>query len=262
MPENKYALITGASSGIGLCYSRELASCGYNLFVVSNQEPELNETADDIRQSFGVQVYSLCIDLTQDDAAEMLLSCVREQQMDLEIVINNAGVFFFNNLIETEWGRVEFMLRLHIRTVTRMTQLFGRWMAERGHGYILNMSSMSAWMSMPGINVYNSTKAYILNFSRSMWYELHPHGVSVTAVCPGTIDTGLYGLAPNLRRLAVRLGISMPPEKLAKKGLRAMFSRRKSVVPGWINRPFVFLCKHVPDWVVFLIIRKISKYMK
>ncbi|MBQ0008429.1 MAG: SDR family NAD(P)-dependent oxidoreductase [bacterium] len=259
---NKYALVTGASSGIGLCYAKELASRGYNLFIISIQEKELAETAEMLKTDFGIQVHSLLKDLTAPDAADTLLDYVKEHSLDVEIVINNAGVFFFNNLIDTPWKRVELMLDLHIKTVTRMTQIFGAWMAERKHGYILNMSSMSAWMAMPGINIYNSTKAYILNFSRSMWYELKPYGVSVTAICPGAIDTGLYGLAPNLRRLAVNLQVSMPPEKLVKKALKAMFRKKKSVVPGWINGPFVFLCKHIPDWVVFLLIKHISKFMK
>ena len=260
--KGEYALVTGASSGIGLCYARELASRGYGLFIVSNQLREIEESAALIRREYGVDVRSMCIDLAQEGAAEQLLEYVEREGLEVEIVINNAGVFFFNNLIETEWRRVELMLNLHIKTLTRMTQLFGGWMAARGHGYILNMSSMSAWMTMPGINVYNSTKAYILNFSRSMWYELKPNGVSVTAVCPGTIDTGLYGLAPRYRRLAVKLGISMPPEVLVKKGLKAMYRKKKSVVPGWMNRPFVGVIKHIPDWAVFLIIGKISKYMK
>lgn len=259
---NKYALVTGASSGIGLCYAKELASRGYNLFIISIQEKELAETAEMLKTDFGIQVHSLLKDLTAPDAADTLLDYVKEHSLDVEIVINNAGVFFFNNLIDTPWKRVELMLDLHIKTVTRMTQIFGAWMAERKHGYILNMSSMSAWMAMPGINIYNSTKAYILNFSRSMWYELKPYGVSVTAICPGAIDTGLYGLAPNLRRLAVNLQVSMPPEKLVKKALKAMFRKKKSIVPGWINGPFVFLCKHIPDWVVFLLIKHISKFMK
>lgn len=158
--------------------------------------------------------------------------------------------------------RVELMLDLHVRTVTKMCRLFGAEMARRGHGYILNMSSMSAWMTMPGINVYNATKSYILNFSRSLWYEMKSYGVSVTAVCPGAVDTGLYGLSPYWRRVAVGIGVSMPPHKLAEKGLKAMFKRKKHVVPGAINGPFVFLIKHLPDWLVFAVMKRIGQFQK
>lgn len=257
-----YALVTGASSGIGLCYSRELARRGYDLVIVSNQERELGETAEMLRREYGRTVHTIYKDLTEPEAATELLSYIGEHRLDLEILVNNAGIFFFNHLVNTEWRRVNLMLDLHIRAVTRMTQEFGRYFIRQGHGYILNMSSMSAWMAMPGINIYNSTKAYILNFSRSMWYELRPHGVTVTAICPGAIDTGLYGLSPKLRRLAVRLGISMPPDKMVRKALNALFRKKKSYIPGAINRPFLFLIKHLPDRLVFLLINKISKYEK
>ena len=101
------------------------------------------------------------------------------------------------------------MLNLHVKTLSKMCWYFGNDMKERGFGYILNMSSMSAWMAMPGISVYNATKAYILNFSRSLWYELHSYGVGVTAVCPGAVDTGLYGLSNYWRNVAVKIGNSL-----------------------------------------------------
>ncbi len=257
-----YALVTGASSGIGRCYARELANQGYNVFIVSNQEKEIEETAEAIRNDFGVEVHALYKDLTKPEAPEELLAYVKENNLDLEIVVNNAGIFFFNPLTETEWRRVELMLDLHIKCVTRMCHLFGAYFVEQGHGYILNMSSMSAWMTMPGISIYNSTKSYILNMSRSLWYELKPHGVSVTAICPGAIDTTLYGLAPNLRKLAVGLHVSMRPEELVKRALKAMFKKKKHVVPGLINGPFVFIIKHLPDWFVFAAMKRISQFQK
>ena len=256
------ALVTGGSQGIGLEYSRNLARRGYDLLLVSNQEAELTAVADEIRTQSGVAVYTRYQNLAELDAAEQLFDYCQVQNLEVEVLVNNAGVFFFNPIVETEMRRIELMLDLHIRAVTKLCRLFGEQMVTRGHGYILNMSSMSAWMTMPGINVYNATKSYILNFSRSLWYELKPKGVSITAVCPGAVDTGLYGLAPRLRRLAVALGISMPPAKLAERGLRAMFKNKKQVIPGTINILFVGLLKHLPDWLVFAIIKRISKYQK
>ena len=139
---------------------------------------------------------------------------------------------------------------------------FGEDMKKKGSGYILNMSSMSAWMTMPGINVYNASKAFILNFSRSLWYELHPHNVGVTAICPGAVDTGLYGLSDYWRKIAVGLGISMRPEKLAQKALKKMYKKKKQYIPGWINHLFIPLIKHLPDWFIFLVIKKISCFQK
>ena len=135
-------------------------------------------------------------------------------------------------------------------------------MKERGFGYILNMSSMSAWMTMPGISVYNATKAYILNFTRSIWYEMKPYGVGVTAICPGAVDTGLYGLSDKWRKVAVGIGVSMRPEELAKKALKKMFKKKKQYIPGWINHIFIFLVKHLPDWFIFLMIKRIEQFQK
>jgi len=257
-----YALVTGASSGIGKCYARDLAQRKYDLYIVSNQPKELEETAEEIRNEFGVDVRYECKDLTSPNAPIEMLQYVKDNELDLEVLVNNAGVFFFNPLIKTDWRRVNLMLDLHVKAVTHLTQLFGEYFAQREHGYILNMSSMSCWMSMPGINVYNSTKSYILNFSRSMWYELKPYGVVVTAITPGAVDTGLYGLAPNLRKLAVALRVSMVPERLAHKALNAMFRGKKWCMPGLINRPFVFIIKHLPDWFVLAAMKRLAQFQK
>ncbi|MCQ2350499.1 MAG: SDR family NAD(P)-dependent oxidoreductase [Paludibacteraceae bacterium] len=258
-----YALVTGASSGIGLQYAHRLAEhYKYDLVLVSNQEKEIKETADEIGEKYGVKAISIYKDLSTESAPQELFDYCKENGIEIEVLINNAGVFFFNDLANTAEKRVNLMLHLHIRTVTNMTRLFGAAMAERGHGYILNMSSMSAWMAMPGIQCYNASKAYILNFSKSMWYELKPHGVTVTSITPGAIDTGLYGLAPNLRKLAVALHVSMPPAKLVKKALKAMFKGKKTSMPGVLNYLFVPMIKHLPDWVVFFAMKKISCFQK
>lgn len=256
------ALVTGGSQGIGLEYARCLAERGYDLLLVSNQEDVLPRVAADLCAQYSVKVYTRCQNLADYDAADVLLAYCKTNGFEVEVLVNNAGVFFFNELINTDSRRVDLMLQLHVVTVTKMCRLFGAEMARRGHGYILNMSSMSAWMTMPGISIYNSTKSYILNMSRSLWYEMRGYGVGVTAVCPGAVDTGLYGLSPYWRRVAVALGISMPPRHLAKKGLNAMFRNKKHVVPGAINKPFVFLIKHLPDWVVFAVMKRISQFEK
>ncbi len=257
------ALVTGASSGIGLMYAHRLASYyHYDLLLVSNQEKEIKDTADDIATKYGVKTIALYKDLSALEAPQELYDFCKANNLEVEVLVNNAGVFFFNDLVNTSENRVNLMLHLHIRTVTNMCRLFATDMKERGHGHILNMSSMSAWMAMPGIQCYNATKAYILNFSRSMWYELKPFGVTVTAICPGAVDTGLYGLAPNLRKLAVAIHVSMPPEKLVRIALKKMFKGKKQSMPGTINIFFVPLIKHLPDWVVFFAMKRIKCFQK
>ncbi|MBR2261231.1 MAG: SDR family NAD(P)-dependent oxidoreductase [Paludibacteraceae bacterium] len=257
-----YALVTGASSGIGQQYATELAKQKYDLVLVSNQEKEIQEVANELSQNYGIKTIALYRDLAKDEAAQELYTYCKENNLQIDILINNAGIFFFNEYVKTDIKRIELMLNLHIKTVCEMCYYFGSDMKERGFGYILNMSSMSAWMTMPGISVYNASKAYILNFSRSLWYEMKPHGVGVTAICPGAVDTGLYGLSDKWRKIAVGIGVSMRPSELAKKALKKMFKKKKQYIPGWINHFFIFLVKHLPDWVTFLMIKRIAQFQK
>ena len=273
------SLVTGASSGIGLQYATQLARDYHtDLLLVSNQQQELQQVATDLAAQYGVRTIPLYADLSQPDAAERLHQYCLENHLVVDILINNAGVFFFNPYCETSMKRIELILNLHMITVAKLCRLFGEQMIHRQltaeeqsqticgksrqKGYILNMSSMSAWMAMPGIQSYNATKAFIYNFSKSLWYELRPKGVSITVMTPGAVDTALFGLAPHLRRLAVALTVSIPPEKLVKRALRKMFRGKKADMPGVINWLATPLLKHTPDWLVFSVMKFIGKYQK
>jgi len=272
------ALVTGASSGIGLQYATQLARDYHcDLLLVSNQKEELEQVAKDLADQFNVKTIAHYADLSLQDAAEQLHDFCIQNKLVVDILINNAGIFFFNKYCETSMKRIELMLQLHMITVAKMTRLFAADMIQRklteeeanqricGHkrmrGYILNMSSMSAWMAMPGIQTYNATKAFIYNFSKSIWYELKPQNVGITVMAPGAVDTALFGLAPNLRKLAVALTVSIPPEKLVKRALRKMFRNKKADTPGVINWLCTPLLKHTPDWMLFLAQKKLSQFM-
>lgn len=257
------ALVTGASSGIGLMYARELArTYKYDLVLVSNQEKEIVETADAITAEFGVRTYPLFRDLSLQTAAEELFEYTTAQGWDIEVLINNAGVFFFNEFNAASMKRIELMLMLHVVTATKLMRLYGDSMCTRGRGYILNMSSLSCWMAMPGIQCYNATKAYLYNLSKSLWYEYKPQGVTVTVMTPGAVDTALFGLSPYWRKVAVKLHVSIPPEKLVARALKKMFRGRKWGMPGVINHIATPFLKHMPDWVVFTAIKPLKKFMK
>lgn len=257
------ALVTGASSGIGLQYATQLARDYHcDLLLVSNQEKELNEVAAELKAQYGVQTIAHYADLSLTNAAEDLYAWSTAQGLEVDVLINNAGVFFFNEYCETPLKRIDLMLQLHVVTVAKLTRLYAADMCARKRGYILNMSSMSAWMAMPGIQTYNATKAFIYNFSKSLWYELKPHNVHITVMAPGAVDTGLFGLAPNLRKLAVNLTVSIPPEKLVKRALKKLFKGKKADTPGFINWLSTPLLKHTPDWVLFFAQKKLKPFMK
>ncbi len=258
------SLVTGASSGIGLQYATQLArDYKSDLLLVSNQEAELKAVAADLHEQYGVKVIAKYADLSAQDAAEQLYAYCKDNNLVVDTLINDAGVFFFNPYCETSMRRIELMLNLHMVTVAKMCRLFGEDMVKRGKGYILNMSSMSAWMAMPGIQTYNATKAFIYNFSKSLWYELQPKGVHVLVMTPGAVDTALFGLAPNLRKLAVNLTVSIPPEKLVKRALRKLFyTKKKADMPGVINHLCTPLLKHTPDWMLRVAMHYVGKYQQ
>lgn len=273
------ALVTGASSGIGLQYATALARDYHtDLLLVSNQKEEQVAVAKDLADTYHVQTTPLYADLSQQNAADELHQYCVDNNLQVDILVNNAGVFFFNPLTETSMPRFERMLMLHVVTVAKLTRLFAEDMVRRElteaekqervlgkprrKGYILNMSSMSAWMAYPGIQTYNATKAFIYNFSKSVWYELYPQGVNITVMTPGAVDTALFGLAPNLRKLAVNLTVSIPPEKLVTRALKRMFRGKKAGMPGVINHLSTPILKHTPDWLVRLTYRWVGQFQK
>lgn len=272
------ALVTGASSGIGLQYATQLARDYHcDLLLVSNQQKELDEVAKNLAETYGVKTVAHFADLSLTDAAENLHAWTKENGYVVDILINNAGVFFFNPYCETALKRIDLMLQLHVNTVAKMTRLFAEDMIKceltpeeaatricghkRMRGYILNMSSMSAWMAMPGIQTYNASKAFIYNFSKSIWYELRPHNVGITVMAPGAVDTELFGLAPKWRKIAVALTASIPPEKLVKRALKKMFRNKKADTPGFLNWLSTPLLKHTPDWMLFFAQKKLRQFM-
>ena len=228
-----WALITGASSGIGRAYAAEMASRGYNIVIVSNEREAIQQVGAELRQQYGVEVYARYQDLAIPHAAEILFQDCQEKQLVIDVLINNAGMFYFQEIVE-EPVRTEKMLYLHIVTPTQLCYLFGREMKKRRHGYILNMSSMSAWIPYPGIGVYASSKRYLKNFSRALRSELLDYHVSVTAI---------------------RLGVMMRPETLARKGVNAMFRRRSWVLPGLVNKIWVPLLLLLPPGLVRWLMR-------
>lgn len=228
------ALVTGASSGMGLEYARQLAVKGCALVIVSNEE-KIHEVATHLQQQYGVAVTPVCMDLAHAEAAKELHEWCNEQGHEIDILINNAGMFMFRDVNETDPVRIEALLNLHIVTLTQMCRYFSADMCRRRRGWVLNVSSLAGYIPNFGIALYSSSKAYIRVFTRSIYWELYDHNVYATAVCPGGVATRLLGLSDKLLKLGVNTGVLLTPESLVKKALRALFGRRKQIMPGIIN---------------------------
>jgi len=253
------ALITGASSGIGWEYAKLLACKGYDILMVSNQASILDEKSKVIETKYNVHAIPFYVDLTETSAAEKLFFFCQENNFTIDILINNAGIYFTGEICETEIQQIENMIRLHVITLSLLCRYFGAEMQHRKRGYILNMSSLSAWMPYPNIALYASTKRYIKAFSRSLRTELLPYNVSVSVMTPGAVNTPLLHLAPIYKTLALRFGVMLSPEKVATKALKIMFHRKARCTPGILNKlsiPFLLLA---PNDLVAFIEKKLGK---
>lgn len=252
------ALITGASSGMGLLYATRLAEAGCNLLIVSNQEKELGEVAAKLHIEYNVDVIARYQDLSQDDAAQQLFDYCEKENIAIDILINNAGMFFFHELDDEYNNKMELMLKLHVMTPVRMCRLFGDKMKRQGFGFIVLVSSMAARLPFPGITTYSATKAFLRSFGTSLYYEMRDYGVGVTTVCPGAIATPLYNLNPKLLKFGVNIGIIGTPQWLVKKALKGMLRKKMIVAPGFMNIYLPPLLAILPKRLINFIWRKVK----
>lgn len=241
---SKTALVTGASKGIGRCFALRLARMGYNVVMVSLTASDLEATAKEVQAANDrVWVRHYTKDMASMTAAEELFAWTEQQAIKVDVLINNAGMFSFCDVLNTPVERIERLILLHNVTVTKMCRLYAQDMAARGGGYILNMSSYSIWMPYPGLSLYSASKAYIKSFSVAFSKEVRDKKVYVTAICPAGIATDLYGLSPRLQRLGLKLGALMSPDSCARRSLNGLFRKQRCKVPDWWFRLFIPLCQ-------------------
>lgn len=252
-----HALVTGASSGIGFQYARELGSRGYRLIIVSNEQEALSEKADMLRSEFGVDVIELTMDLGVQDAALELYHFCTERNYEVEVLINNAGVYHDRDFLKDSEAFNSLILNLHVYTPAMLEFYFGKDMVSRRKGYILNMSSITSNIAVQRLATYSATKAFLKNFSRSTHIELFREGVKVTCVRPGAVATGLYNLRPSALEAGLAIGYIITPEKLAHKAINALFKGKAQITPGFSSKLLVTLVRLIPTGVLKMI-RKLN----
>lgn len=248
-----FALVTGASSGCGFEYARIMAQKGYKLLIVSNEEA-IHDKALLLRQDFGVEVVSLVRNLGVQDAAKELYDYCKAANVQVEVLINNAGVYHDCDFLADSEGFNQLIFNLHMHTPAMLMYYFGQEMVKRSKGYILNMCSITADIAVQRLSTYGATKAFLSNFTRSVHIELKEKGVYVTNVTPGAINTGLYNIRPWLTKMGLVLGYIVQPDYLARRGVNAMFrGRAKVTVPALWNHILLFLVALIPTCMLRLI---------
>lgn len=249
----RLAMVTGADGGIGSAFCRELAAMGADLVLAGINAPGLEKLKAAIEAEFSVKAWILHADLTTDAGISRAEAFTDSDGRRPDMLVNNAGIFGFCPTTDMPDAKVDAFLDLHVKAVTRLSRSYGRIMGAKGYGWILNMSSMSCWMPMPGLGMYAATKAYIRVFTRSLACELEECGVKVCVACPGGIATPLFGLPDNLMRLAVRLHAVSTPRKIARKALRSVLKGSHQLIDGPVNRLAILAVGATPKRVRMIV---------
>ena len=268
-----YALVTGAASGMGRIYSEQLALKGYNVVLVDINAKGLEETAAIVQsriESSGsiptgmkerLSIIPIAQDLSAPDAADRIYDRTESEGCKIEVLVNNAGVMYCQGIAETSERMLKLIMMVHMNTPLMLCRKYVGAMKERGCGYILNISSLAAWMIWPGIGMYGTTKRFVRNYSRELRIECQKTGVSVTNAYFGAVDTPLVPLKDSLRRIARGLMVMIRPEKAVERALRATFRRRKGTMPGFLNKLFWPFIVILPDCLLGWIYRKAKPYL-
>jgi len=247
---SRYALVTGASKGIGKSFAEALAAKGYNLLLVARSEEQLKELSHSISTQYRVKAAFLAVDLTEENAAEKVAEWCSSQTQELEVLINNAGFGLFGLFENLSLQEQLNILSLNINTVVALTHLLLPELKKQTQAYVLNIASTAAYQAVPGLGVYSASKAFVLSFSRALRYELRKSTVSVSCLCPGPTETGFASRAglDALADLAEKFNAS--PEKVAKAGLKGMFARKAEIIPGALNVLSAFGATHLPKSLI------------
>lgn len=229
----KFAVVTGASSGIGLEFARLLAADQYDLLIAARDKKELNRVAIELERAYSISVTNLAIDLSEKGSADKLWEATNGKRVDA--LINNAGFGDFHSLITADWKKLESMIQLNISTLTRLSQLAAIDMKKNKSGHILNVASIASFIPGPGMAAYFATKAYVLSFSEAIAQELKGAGVSVTALCPGPTSSG-FSTAANMEKSPLMQGELPTSKDVAGYGYKAMKKGKVLTVHGFKNK--------------------------
>lgn len=243
-----WVLITGASSGFGEEFARQYAEKGYALVLVARRRDRLQALAESLHQRHGTEVVVEPIDLTDLAAVTQLHERLRTQQIEIDVLINNAGHGRQGSFADTPLADALAMVQLDITSLTAVTHVFSRDMRRRRRGKILLVASLLAYQGVEKFAVYAAAKAYVLRLSEALHREFRRDGITVTALCPGVSDTGFAKSAEQKITPLLKL-LMMRPAPVVKAGIRALHAGRMSVVPGFANKFLVAFTWATPRWL-------------
>lgn len=232
--KGRTALVTGASSGLGVDFAKELARRGADLILVARREDQLKAVADELVKAHGVAVDVIAMDLGLADAPEKLFARTQKMKRSVDVLVNNAGFGIFGEFLEIPWERENEMLQLDIVTVVHLTKLFVKPMVERNFGFVLQVASIGAYQPTPTYATYSAAKSFVLSFGEALNYELRNTNVKVSVLSPGITATEFLKVSGQ-KTTAYQKMMMMTSADVCRIGIEAMLKGTPSVVPGLMN---------------------------
>ncbi len=251
---SRTALITGASAGIGACFARQLAAQGYTLLLVARRIDRLEALAKELTDAHGIQCKVFAADLTDASAPSAIMAYAAQQSLTIDLLINNAGLSGHKKFVDTPWAELAGEIQVMITAVTELAHLVAPAMIERQWGRIINVSSLAAFAPPGESLLYSAIKTYVLILSESLDMELKPHGIHVTALCPGFTKSEFHDVM-GTRSTANKLPAIMwqQPDEVVKEAIDAVMLGKPVCVPGAFNKFSVAMMRPLPEWARYRI---------
>jgi short-subunit dehydrogenase len=240
-------LITGASTGIGAAFARKLAARGRNVLLVARSEDMLIALCNELGRLTSIRAQYFALDLQQPDAAAQLFEETKKRELEIDMLINNAGFGSMGEFTKLDLNRELEMIQLNVRALVDLTHRFLPQMRERKRGTIINVASTAAFQAVPYMATYAATKAFVLSFSEALSEENRLHGIHVMALCPGVTETNFFE-ASKIDRPPMRT--IHTPEEVVDTALRGLARQKSLVISGWTNWLTVEAERFVPRSVV------------
>lgn len=255
----RWALVTGASSGIGLELARDLAAAGRDLVLLSRSATRLTELADQLKRAYGVQAEVIALDLAERDGPDRAVAELARRHCEIDLLVNNAGFGLYGLHANTRLDDEQQMIDLNVSALTRLTKLLLPAMLRDGRGHIVNVASTAAFQAGPYMAVYYATKAYVLSYSEALAEELRGTGVIVTALCPGPTLSGFQDKAA-MQESGLIKGRRLPRARdVADYAMRAIDRRRRIAVHGAANKLMVQSLRLMPRALVTRVVAYMSR---
>jgi hypothetical protein len=258
-PAAEWAVVTGASSGLGADFARQLAARGYDVVLAARRVERLEAVAAEIRAATGRQAAVVALDLTETGSPERLFDAAAANDRIVSVLVNNAGFGQFGQFLNRDPAEELDLLTLNIATPVALTRLFGRPMARRRHGHILQVGSMAGFQPTPWYAVYGASKAFLQCFGEALHVEMARKGVVVTVLSPGMTDTEFFQVSGHDLALAGKPPKMMASTEVVRAGLEGLFAGKAAVVPRLRNRLVLFAERFAPRRTVAAVAGRINK---